>query len=572
MEHAASRPPWYRQNGNLRWWLVALVIVITAAGVRLVKLNDDEVRTDEGNYAVRAIGWNDFMFSTTLGSGWVWHQQDEVLPAWTQLSFNDHPPLHFAAIWLSTHLFGINLFAVRLPSALYGVGAVLLVMLILRRWRQPQGALVAGAILALLPWHIFISRQAIQESGVIFWILAALLAAVYVGNDALPRRPRALGWAMLGATLGLGLLTKYSAAIVLAPLTVMAVQGRWWRHPEFWLAPLTVLILLSPVVYYNRRVYIERGHFDLQLSRLLKQDTRGDWPASNQGIWQGDWRQAGNFLQQQLVGLSWPAAVLLLWGIIAPRRRQNLPSGAVAASYGAAAIGAILALITLNDYGRGSILLPFYALAIGISAQTLRPFLLRTVAAVTVGVLVLAAFPTFASDTAVQYLVKTFPASPVGFANWEAWRAQNIPTSFAPVHYASLKSWLYGQIERTGNGEALVVYDDRIAWFPANWYFFRYGFYSQKTVFMNSGIFSFLSTQHVLDHLRGRNIRFIEVGQAAADSKNVLNEQTALTDKFFRTLRTSQRVNPVMVTGENGAEMLRVWDVYWDPAVAFPGG
>jgi len=559
---------------NTMVWRVVFVIVLAIGGfLRLTNLDLDEVRTDEGNYAVRAVGWNDFMFSTTLGTPWVWYQNEEILPWWTQLSFSDHPPLHFATIWLSSKVFGVHLWAVRLPSALYGIGAIAVLMLLISKLASRSGAIIAGVTLALLPWHIFISRQAIQESGVIFWISATILVAILANTYTAQGQRRAMWWWMLlGIVFGLGILTKYSAVVVALPLLWFAVKQRWYQRPGYWLAPAAAAVLLAPVMYYNWQVFLLRGHLDLQLSRFFRQDTRRDWPASNQAIWQGDPRQIFVFLKNQALGVSVIPSVLVFLGTFGLwKNRKRLQTGTLAFSFGAAAVGGALALATLNDYGRSSILLPFYTVMIGVSCGFVPRYARYALATVGIGVLALTALPISARMPKISGLVATFPVKTVGFNYWETWRAKQIPMSLAPIHYASLIDWLHHQMALAeAYPDKVYIIDNRFAWFPLNWYFNRYTFYARESVFFGSGVFAFLNDQNLLESLRGRRIRYVEAGPASLDSKAAFDIQTQRTENFFRGLIASQDVVPVIVDGTDGQILLQIWEVNWDSDVKFP--
>lgn len=561
----------FSRHPRFAWWALFTLVLAFALTLRLWGLNGDEVRTDEGNYALRAIGWNDFMFSTALGTPWVWFQELPQVPAWTLLSFNDHPPLHFGSIWLAAKAFGIHLWAVRLPSALYGGGAVAVLMLLLRRFGYRGSSLAAGALLAVLPWHIFISRQAIQESGVIFWILLTLLFAAQA-SSAVDGPRSGWRWAAVGLALAGGLLTKYSAAVVLLPLVWLTLRCSWYRRAGFWWAPGVLAALLSPLVYYNWRVYLLRGHFDLQLSRLLMQDTSQDWPASHQAIWQGDWKQLITFSANQARGLTWPAAAVaaagMLWGW---RRGARFASGVLASSVGAAAVGAVLALITLNDYGRSAVLLPFYLLTFGVGLAQLPGRLQWPLTTVALAVAAAASLPAFAGSTVLPRLAQTFWQPPVGFAEWETWRAANLPSRISPRHYTSLLDWLERQIADAARPEReFVVVDNRITWFPSNWYFFRYGWYADDVTFVNAGLFAYLNWQNVFEPQRGRPLMYIEAGPAAFDSKGTFDEQTRVTHLFFETLVKRQKVAPRVVTASNGQPLVKIWRVVWERELNFP--
>lgn len=75
-------------------------------------------------------------------------------------NFGDYPnvlPMYLSGA--STYLFGVNEFAVRLPIALFGILGVWLVYLIIRQIFQKKAvAVLAASGLAIMPWHIVLSR------------------------------------------------------------------------------------------------------------------------------------------------------------------------------------------------------------------------------------------------------------------------------------------------------------------------------------------------------------------------------------------------------------------------------
>ena len=106
--------------------ILALILVV-AAGLRLVSLSIPDGYTDEVLLGVRAIGMVDYDSSDLQTTPWQWV---ETVPWWMHLSFHDHPVLFFILQNLTIRLFGENVFALRLPAALLGIAAVFLIYLV----------------------------------------------------------------------------------------------------------------------------------------------------------------------------------------------------------------------------------------------------------------------------------------------------------------------------------------------------------------------------------------------------------------------------------------------------------
>jgi hypothetical protein len=82
-------------------------------------------------------------------------------------------------------------------------------------------------------------------------------------------------WWIFGATLGLALLTKYTA-IFLIPLYfiyLILFERKLFKDSRLYLSLLLVLFIFSPVLVYNYSLFRATGHFDLQFSYLFGQAT-----------------------------------------------------------------------------------------------------------------------------------------------------------------------------------------------------------------------------------------------------------------------------------------------------------
>lgn len=86
-------------------------------------------------------------------------------------SFDDYkPPLYTYLVVPSIAIFGLNDYAVRFPSALLGVLAVLFTYLMVYEFfKNKKLALLAAFFLAISPWHLQFSRVAFETNSTIFW-------------------------------------------------------------------------------------------------------------------------------------------------------------------------------------------------------------------------------------------------------------------------------------------------------------------------------------------------------------------------------------------------------------------
>src|SRR4051812_16343414 len=135
----------------------------------------------------------------------------------------DKPPL---ALWvqaLSVRVFGFNSWAMLVPQALMGVASAWLVYdLVARRWGR-AGGFIAGAVLALTPIAVAVSRHNNPDALLILCVVGALWAVVRALEDGRVR------WMVLaGGGGGLGFGGEGGAA----PLVGAAPSGaRVWAAP-----------------------------------------------------------------------------------------------------------------------------------------------------------------------------------------------------------------------------------------------------------------------------------------------------------------------------------------------------
>lgn len=248
---------------------IALALIIgLAALLRFYHITGHDSYTDEAALGFRAIGLIDYNAVPQQTTPWQWLG---AVPWWAHLSFHDHPILFFLLQHFSIKLFGIGLFALRLPSVLAGVGSVFLVFFIGRKlWREEVGLIAAG-LLAVSSYHLWVSRLGIQDSMVIFFILLALLFLLRAREDA-------RWWFGFWAVFGLGVITKYTILITLPVALWYAALNKWkfYQAKPFWQGLILCFVITMPAWLYNLMLYRERGHFDFQLSAVLGQ-TVPEW-------------------------------------------------------------------------------------------------------------------------------------------------------------------------------------------------------------------------------------------------------------------------------------------------------
>jgi 4-amino-4-deoxy-L-arabinose transferase-like glycosyltransferase len=201
---------------SLRYAIVLISIIAVATLLRLWTLNTipNSLNIDE-----TAIGYNAYSILLT--------GKDEygvTLPI-TYKSFGDWKLIGYPLITtLPVKLFGLNAFAVRLPSALAGIAQVLLIFGICKLLFKKTGiALFASLFYAISPWSIYFSRIAYEVN----LATAFFLGGLYVFLHALESR-RQKYFIVAGILFAITFFT-YHAYIISMPLFAIALGILFWK-------------------------------------------------------------------------------------------------------------------------------------------------------------------------------------------------------------------------------------------------------------------------------------------------------------------------------------------------------
>ncbi len=152
------------------------------------------------------------------------------------------PPLYYVIMTFWMKLVPETEAMVRLPSVIFGIGAVALLFLLGRRLLGARAGLFAALLLAVSPFHIHYSQEARAYSLMVLLTLLSWLALIRVLDRESPMR--LVSWAVVTALLLLS--HNYAAFLVAAEVAFLLIWGR--RHgirPIRWLIGIGLLGLLS---------------------------------------------------------------------------------------------------------------------------------------------------------------------------------------------------------------------------------------------------------------------------------------------------------------------------------------
>jgi len=220
----------------MRFKKLFLILIILIAGfLRFYKLRElppgfhvDEVSFGYNAYSLMRIGKD---------------ENGNFFPLYIDTFGDQRPAGYFYLTIPAIKIFGLNEFAVRFPSAFFGVLAVWLVYFLVNKLIENFSAayyisIIASFLLAISPWHITISRATSEASVALFLILAG----VYLFLCGLERQ-RKVDF-LFSLLLFFISYYFYHTPRVFVPLLIFGVTILYWQKLETQKTKNTSLIFL----------------------------------------------------------------------------------------------------------------------------------------------------------------------------------------------------------------------------------------------------------------------------------------------------------------------------------------
>jgi len=165
-------------------------------------------------------------------------------------SYLDHPPMVAWLIRLSTTLLGNTELAVRIPSWLCSLVTVTYLFRLAYNLYGKTAAYASAILLAVLPIYFSVGFVMTPDAP----LYAAWAATLFYFERAF-LGGRSKAWLGVGAGLGLGMLSKYTIAL-LGPAAIIftffdSTSRRWYLRPEPYLAGFIVSLIFCPVLFWN---------------------------------------------------------------------------------------------------------------------------------------------------------------------------------------------------------------------------------------------------------------------------------------------------------------------------------
>ena len=168
------------------------------------------------------------------------------------MNFEGKPPLCFQAGAVACRIFGVNLFAVRLPSFLFAAGLLAVMHGALRRIKGE--AVAQTAVLIALSSIVFFlyAGLCMTDMALAFCVCSAVFSYMLFDHET-ARRNKKLASIGFFASLAVGMLVKGPVALVLAgmPVFLFVLLGNRWRDLKnhAWILGFAVFFLIAAPWY-----------------------------------------------------------------------------------------------------------------------------------------------------------------------------------------------------------------------------------------------------------------------------------------------------------------------------------
>jgi hypothetical protein len=354
-------------------------------------------------------------------------------PDW---SYFDHPPLVGWAQWPLVVLEAPT-WALRLVPELLWLGTALLVYRLAERLdpsHSGQAGFWAVLALSLAPLLHVLGIGLLPDTLLVFFTVLLMGLTLDLTDASAVQRP--LPWLLLGLTLGLAGLGKYTAILAVPAVAVCLFRAHGWRllgNRWLWLALAVALLLVMPVAYWNH------ANQWISFTYQAKHGAGGGWQAAH----------VLRFLLVQLLVFG----PLMLWGLLAVHRGAAGPARALLLFF--AVPFAVLAVLSGGGTNlphwtapAWAAIAPFAGIGLARAWQQGRRRLVASIAAVQVlvcalvlGLMLTGGYPLMTNATGQGN--STAPSNP--FADLHGWReAGERARAMAAqqgLHSVSVQNW-----------------------------------------------------------------------------------------------------------------------------------
>jgi len=217
----------YRYQPNHFYWLLTLLVVLLIGrlGAAPIYILDEVKNAQCAREMLESGNW--------------------IVPTFNGELRTDKPPLHYFFMMLSYKIFGVNPFAARFFSAIFGLLTVIITYRFTKKHTNPQTAFFAALALIASTQFLFEFRLSVPDPYLIFFIaLATSCAFTYLQENKFSNL------LIAAMAFGLAILAKGPVAIALPGLCLLiwVIWKKKWKLIFTWKLIVAAILLLAVAV------------------------------------------------------------------------------------------------------------------------------------------------------------------------------------------------------------------------------------------------------------------------------------------------------------------------------------
>ena len=251
-----ERPSETKGPAGARVLIPALLIILAGAFLRFYALGGIPYGLNQDEASIGYDAWT-LATSGIDRNGYSW----PVYPI-TWGSGGGSPLMVYLAV-LTTKLFGATVFSLRLTPAIAGVLTLVLFFFVVRMLLGDAAALAGTAFLAVCPWHIILSRWALDSNTLPFWLVLAIL--LFLKGE----RSGRTGTFLLSAAVFAVCLYAYGSATVTVPLFLLLICIYSIRHRRLTVKQMLLSMVIFLIVFAPLLVFYIVNYLDLPEMKIL---------------------------------------------------------------------------------------------------------------------------------------------------------------------------------------------------------------------------------------------------------------------------------------------------------------
>jgi 4-amino-4-deoxy-L-arabinose transferase-like glycosyltransferase len=176
------------------------------------------------------------------------------------------PPIYFWLAMISSKIFNVTEFALRLPSAIFAILTIVFTYFLTKKLTNKITlAWLSAFVLSMMPYFFITSRQVRLDVPVTFFILATILATVTGW-----RKPKYLYWTF--PLLAIAFMTKSVVAFLFLPIILLFSffykKWDWFRKPQLWWGLLISLLIVMPW-HWHQSIMWGKTFWQLYMGRIV---------------------------------------------------------------------------------------------------------------------------------------------------------------------------------------------------------------------------------------------------------------------------------------------------------------